>query len=213
MTTKTYAKAPEGCESYFTAGNLYEVNAELGATSSSFYTTDDDGGDRFCLWRDCAHANGDWKRVAAAGEDTQPEAKPTIKVCDRVTAGDRYGGRWRDCIVVKVREDGSLDVISDGMGFGNLEVHEAELIMPDPLPVTEGGTKAVFAGERPTGEDMANKYQREAAYWQERAEAAERNNAVWAEAVDCLLGSLARHATIDQIRDAGLRITVELEQD
>lgn len=57
---KTYAVAPEGCWSYLTPGKLYAVASDGG---DDFVIEDDFGGLRYCLWKDCAHANGDWTRV------------------------------------------------------------------------------------------------------------------------------------------------------
>ena len=57
---KTYAVAPEGCWSYLTPGKMYAVASDGG---DDFVINDDFGGLRYCLWKDCAHAGGDWTRV------------------------------------------------------------------------------------------------------------------------------------------------------
>lgn len=52
-----YAIPPVGCGPCFTPGKAYLIEDDSGV---SFHIRDDDGERRFCLWKDCAHANGDW---------------------------------------------------------------------------------------------------------------------------------------------------------
>ena len=78
---KTYAEAPEGCWSYLTPGKLYAVASDGG---DDFVIEDDFGCLRYCLWKDCAHAGGDWERLEIAEDADETPAKQTQ------VGGDHY---------------------------------------------------------------------------------------------------------------------------
>ena len=83
-----YAVAPEGCWSYLTPGKYYE--ATCGESDSSFEIVSDTGDKRFCLWKDCAHAKGDWGRVEIPERDINEPSSPGC--ANNGASGKQVGG-------------------------------------------------------------------------------------------------------------------------
>jgi len=82
-----YAVAPEGCEPYLTPGKMYET---LNVDDDGFDVIDDDGDVLYCLWKGCAHANGDWGRLEIPERDINDAPIP---ICTgNVASGKQVGG-------------------------------------------------------------------------------------------------------------------------
>ena len=84
---KTYAIAPEWCGDYLTPGKMYAVASDGG---DDFVIEDDFGGLRYCLWKDCAHANGDWGRVEIPERDINEPSSP--RCANNGASGKQVGG-------------------------------------------------------------------------------------------------------------------------
>jgi hypothetical protein len=74
MEVGDYVKAPEGCETYLTAGKKYKVlwtNDENSAFYGyGFNIIEDNGNEILCLERNCSHLNGgNWIKVVPHDDD------------------------------------------------------------------------------------------------------------------------------------------------
>lgn len=108
MKAPKYVIAPEGCADYLTPGMGYEIrDFRVDNTyGGSFHITDDHGGNRFCLLKECATLNdGNWI-IPDDESDGESVIKPVVEC---VSAGD---------IDVSINEDDrSFIILSDGESF------------------------------------------------------------------------------------------------